>query len=185
MKDNKQYFKCINCGKEKMFYKSQLKKYSNRGKFCSMNCMYEYKRNNPSGKRQLAWNGYITLSIDGKQVREHRYLMEKKLGRKLKRNEHVHHINGNKIDNRIDNLVVLTSCSHGKNSFENNKEFYLNALKKGRNNNKKKWQDKMKDKWSQKHNKCVNCGKNNSKHQGHGLCCKCYLTNYRKQRMEG
>lgn len=48
----------------------------------------------------------------GKKEREHRKIMEEFLGRKLKRKEHIHHINGNKLDNRIKNLMILNPSEH-------------------------------------------------------------------------
>lgn len=44
-------------------------------------------------------------------VLEHRYVAEQMLGRPFKRGEVVHHINGEKTDNRPDNLMVLSSVS--------------------------------------------------------------------------
>lgn len=45
-------------------------------------------------------------------IQEHRFLMSEKLGRPLKPGEVVHHINGNKKDNRIENLQVMTRGEH-------------------------------------------------------------------------
>lgn len=44
----------------------------------------------------------------------HRVLMEEKLGRKLTANEVVHHIDGNKHNNDINNLMVMDRIEHNK-----------------------------------------------------------------------
>lgn len=55
---------------------------------------------------------YKAIKVNGVKHDEHRYLMEQFIGRKLSSNEVVHHINGNKRDNRLENLVIIPRKQH-------------------------------------------------------------------------
>lgn len=55
---------------------------------------------------------YKTKTSRGIVKYAHRVIMEQKLGRKLENNEVVHHKNGDKTDNRMCNLELMTRSEH-------------------------------------------------------------------------
>lgn len=84
---------------------------------------------------------YLGKDENGKRILidEHRKIVEDYIGRKLSSNEIVHHKNGNKSDNRIENLQIMTLAEHtslhfkGKKLSEELKIKISNALKHRKN----------------------------------------------------
>lgn len=95
----------------------------NQGRFCSIACKGKWQSENIRGKlcpnykggRFKRSDGYIAVYVGDSTYRlEHTLIMENHIGRRITRNENVHHINGIRDDNRIENLQLLTIADHAK-----------------------------------------------------------------------
>lgn len=113
--------KCMNCSQDYLPQRNTIK-------FCSKKCWCDFRK-----KKNIAgyWyeNGYKVLYIgEGKGIKEHIKLIQEKIGRKLNPNEHVHHINEIRDDNRPENLQLITRSEHSKlhrqKEIEKGKKFF-------------------------------------------------------------
>src|SRR3990167_11221407 len=62
----------------------------------------------PNGTGYITKYGYRMLQIKGRDINEHRLVMESVLGRRLLSSEIVHHLDHNKLNNSPDNLMIVS-----------------------------------------------------------------------------
>jgi hypothetical protein len=112
------YINCLQCDKKIYVIPAKIKE----KKFCSRKCKHEYQKTLIGGKNhrwkggRIVRGGYVFISKsnyyrsdkDG-YVAEHIYKIEKKINRQLGQKEEIHHIDGNPLNNKLNNLLV---CAH-------------------------------------------------------------------------
>ena len=88
--------------------------------YCSRSCAMRMRENNggngkhPEGHQRKHMAGYIQEKRDGQWHMQHRLVMEQVLGRPLLPTERVHHKNGDRQDNRPENLELWTGVGTSK-----------------------------------------------------------------------
>lgn len=72
------------------------------------------RQRHPVGSTNLDAHGYVRVKVlegSGRWEKQHKLVMEAALGRKLNPGEQVHHINGVRSDNRLENLYLCASAA--------------------------------------------------------------------------
>ena len=99
---------CKKCSNPFWAKASYIRKSSSGGPhFCSRKCCGHAPK-----KKTMTTDGYWQIKTPHGHKKEHRWIMEKFLKRSLSKNELVHHINHNKLDNRIENLMIVSREEH-------------------------------------------------------------------------
>lgn len=115
-------FQCALCGKNMILTPRECR--SGGRHYCSKRCAA--RSVNPLGSQtgifSRTWKGGNFISKEGyrmvlipglgKYTTEQKRIMEKRLGHPLQKDEVVHHLDGNKLNNDPENLIICTRSEH-------------------------------------------------------------------------
>lgn len=124
---------CVNCEaplveREHRDARGHLKKRYTPKRFCSISCGISW-RNGAAARGWLDKHGYRVVRIAGKDVPEHRVVMERMLGRPLLPEETVHHKNGIRDDNSEENLELWSGRQPGGQRVTDKIDFCIDFLR--------------------------------------------------------
>lgn len=110
-------FECPQCGK----HVEKIRKDGLKQQYCSHKCYAINRERRGAYKDFVIISGYKYIqcpdhpnSTKKGYVAEHRLIAENMIGRYLNQDEDIHHLNFNKLDNRPENIVILTKSEHSK-----------------------------------------------------------------------
>ena len=115
------YVPCVSCGKERWTLKTLTQRLKYTGLCHKCNLYAHSGENHPmwKGGRYIDNNGYVRVMIKGHPfgnkdgyVLEHRFVAVKEWSINAVMGMHVHHKNGDRTDNRIKNLELLSCREH-------------------------------------------------------------------------
>lgn len=105
---------------------------------CAAHYQNDWLYGNPVERERLNGfyvRGYVTLYLPGHPlarkgglVAEHRLVMSEHIGRLLTKKENVHHINGDKTDNRIENLELWNTSQPSGQRIEDKVKYAIEIL---------------------------------------------------------
>jgi hypothetical protein len=118
-------------------------------------------KNHKKGSQHPKWNHNCLISSTGYKLirvgkehplgdpngycKEHNLIICSAIGKILKKNEIVHHINGDKLDNRLKNLKIMTISEHNKihnkQNFRNAKGQFIGKNRAGRLLDGREWNE--------------------------------------------
>jgi len=134
---------CDSCGKKEITHMSTIwggrKRRGNNKDYCKK-CSYKYRKlEHPKMEKSASWNGgrylnengyYRVYMGNGKYKYEHKMILSEHLNIDISVEEKVHHIDGNKINNNLDNLYLCVDKKEHWACHQSLEDVALKFLKK-------------------------------------------------------